>query len=137
MSDLTGSLARAASFPAHVTGRQAADAMHFARALIEPARHVLQARARIAGGGWPEAGAAVDAILLDGPARVTSATIDHAFGRDGSIWGTAGAESTRPSDPADFIFGAAGLDVRPVARLVAAQRRTSDTIDMIFSGGGS
>ncbi len=92
--------------------------------------------------GHPDQGTAADTLLLDSPAdaaaRLSTTLIDLAFGRGGSIWGGAGAESMRTSDPVDFVFGittfGAAVGTRPIARLAAALDAASDAIDMIFSG---
>jgi hypothetical protein len=121
---------------------------YFGRSLLEAAgrrleRPTSQIRCFVPAGG-PLPGKAAD-TLMDGPADAarcaSTLLIDLAFGRDGSIWGRAGMESARVSDPADIIFGATTLSRtsapgggRPIARLAATPGTASDTIDVIFSG---
>ena len=149
MMDLTGSFASVpGSFPPRLPDRASsrsdeARATYFGQSLLEPP--YLRPTARIhcfVPADRPDPGKAADILLLDGPAdspaRVSTTLIALAFGRDGSIWGKAGAESARASAPADWIAAldpAIDTSTRPIARLVAAQSVGSDTIDMIFSGG--
>lgn len=89
----------------------------------------------------PASPGTADEASAGASACLSTSLIDVAFRRDGSIWGTAGAEPLGVSEPADFIFGTAAeapvpsRTGRPTAPVLTVHRVTSDTMDAIFTNG--